>query len=51
MTIKRPVNDRRAWPLIVGCENQLIEWVLQDAGRWKPVSANIWFRRISPSRF
>jgi hypothetical protein len=27
-------------PLIVGYENQLIEWVLQDAERWKRVEAN-----------
>jgi len=29
-----------AQPLIVGYENQLIEWVLQDADRWKRVEAN-----------
>jgi hypothetical protein len=29
-----------AQPLIVGYENQLIEWVLQDAERWKRVEAN-----------
>jgi hypothetical protein len=28
-----------AQPLIVGYENQLIEWVLQDADRWKRVEA------------
>jgi hypothetical protein len=27
-------------PLIVGYENQLVEWVLQDADRWKRVEAN-----------
>jgi len=27
-------------PLIVGYENQLVEWVLQDAERWKRVEAN-----------
>ena len=29
-----------AQPLIVGYENQLVEWVLQDADRWKRVEAN-----------
>lgn len=29
-----------AQPLIVGYENQLVEWVLQDAERWKRVEAN-----------
>lgn len=29
-----------AQPLIVGYENQLIEWVLQDADRWKRVEAS-----------
>ena len=29
-----------AQPLIVGYENQLIEWVLQDAERWKRVEAS-----------
>jgi hypothetical protein len=29
-----------AQPLIVGYQNQLIEWVLQDAGRWKRVAAH-----------
>ena len=29
-----------AQPMIVGYENQLIEWVLQDAERWKRVEAN-----------
>lgn len=29
-----------AQPLIVGYENQLIEWVLQDSERWKRVEAN-----------
>jgi hypothetical protein len=29
-----------AQPLIVGYENQLIEWVLQDADRWKRVEQN-----------
>ncbi|MDO9297483.1 hypothetical protein [Bradyrhizobium sp.] len=29
-----------AQPLIVGYENQLIEWVLQDADRWKRVELN-----------
>jgi hypothetical protein len=29
-----------AQPLIVGYENQLIEWVLQDAERWKRVEVN-----------
>jgi len=28
-----------AQPLIVGYENQLVEWVLQDADRWKRVEA------------
>jgi hypothetical protein len=29
-----------AQPLIVGYENQLVEWVLQDPERWKRVEAN-----------
>lgn len=29
-----------AQPLIVGYENQLVEWVLQDADRWKRLEAN-----------
>ncbi|MGJ4940568.1 hypothetical protein ACQR1W_08350 [Bradyrhizobium sp. HKCCYLS1011] len=29
-----------AQPLIVGYENQLVEWVLQDPDRWKRVEAN-----------
>lgn len=29
-----------AQPLIVGYENQLVEWVLQDADRWKRVEAS-----------
>ncbi len=29
-----------AQPLVVGYENQLIEWVLEDAERWKRVEAN-----------
>jgi hypothetical protein len=29
-----------AQPLIVGYENQLVEWVLQDSERWKQVEAN-----------
>lgn len=29
-----------AQPLIVGYENQLVEWVLHDAERWKRVEAN-----------
>jgi len=29
-----------AQPLVVGYENQLIEWVLEDADRWKRVEAN-----------
>jgi hypothetical protein len=29
-----------AQPLIVGYENQLVEWVLQDSERWKRVEAN-----------
>jgi hypothetical protein len=29
-----------AQPLVVGYENQLVEWVLQDPDRWKRVSAN-----------
>jgi hypothetical protein len=29
-----------AQPLIVGYENQLVEWVLQDSDRWKRVEAN-----------
>jgi hypothetical protein len=29
-----------AQPLIVGYENQLVEWVLQDAERWKRLEAN-----------
>jgi hypothetical protein len=29
-----------AQPLMVGYENQLVEWVLQDAERWKRVEAN-----------
>ena len=29
-----------AQPLIVGYENQLVEWVLQDAERWKRVEVN-----------
>ena len=29
-----------AQPLIVGYENQLVEWVLQDADRWKRVQDN-----------
>jgi hypothetical protein len=29
-----------AQPLIVGYENQLVEWVLQDPERWKRVDAN-----------
>jgi hypothetical protein len=29
-----------AQPLIVGYENQLVEWVLQDAERWKRVEAS-----------
>jgi hypothetical protein len=29
-----------AQPMIVGYENQLIEWVLQDAERWSRVKAN-----------
>jgi hypothetical protein len=29
-----------AQPMIVGYENQLVEWVLQDAERWKRLEAN-----------
>jgi len=29
-----------AQPLVVGYENQLVEWVLEDADRWKRVEAN-----------
>ena len=29
-----------AQPLIVGYENQLVEWVLQDADRWKRLESN-----------
>ena len=29
-----PTQTRRAQPLAVGCESQLIEWVLEDAARW-----------------
>jgi len=34
------VSGAGAQPLIVGYENQLVEWVLQDAERWKRLEAN-----------
>ena len=31
-----------AQPLVVGYENQLVEWVMQDPERWKRLSDNGW---------